>query len=89
MVVFDILQKLSFSSGEKLLLEEGYVEEKCIKREDSSCDMLFLYPYCLRDNHGNLIDCIYLAEYCDRVVDDEYIDGRMTWEPIKASWIKG
>ena len=49
MVVFDILQKLSFSSGEKLLLEEGYVEEKCIKHEDSSCDMLFLYPYCLRD----------------------------------------
>ena len=42
MVVFDILQKLSFSSGEKLLLEEGYVEEKCIKREDSSCDMLSL-----------------------------------------------
>lgn len=30
MVVFDILQKLSFSSGEKLLLEEGYVEENVL-----------------------------------------------------------
>lgn len=33
-------------------------------------------------------DCIYFAEYCNYVIDDEYIDGRMTWEPIKVKWIR-
>lgn len=33
-------------------------------------------------------DIIYWAEYCNQVVDDEYVDGRMTWEPIETKWIK-
>ncbi len=88
MINRNILQRLSFSKGVNLLLEEGYVEEECIEKEDNSCDKLFLYPYSLKNNQGMEIDIIYFAEYCNRIVDDEYADGRMTWEPIEAKWIK-
>lgn len=89
MVIWNILQGLSFSEAEKLLLEEGYTAQERIEKEDTSCDKLFLYPYCLNDNQGKKIDCIYLAEYCNCVIDDEYIDGRMTWEAMKVKWIRG
>lgn len=88
MVILNILQGLSFSQGEKMLLEEGYIAQECIEKEDILCDKLFLYPYCLNDNLGKKIDCIYFAEYCNYVIDDEYIDGRMTWEPIKVKWLR-
>lgn len=88
MINWNILQSLSFSMGVNLLLEEGYVAEECIEKEDNSCDKLFLYPYSLKNNQGIENDIIYWAEYCNQVVDDEYVDGRMTWEPIKTKWIK-
>lgn len=88
MIILDILQGLSWSAGEKLLMEEGYLAEECIKMDDASCDKLFLYPYCLYDTHGKRLDCIYLSEYCNHVIDDEYVDGRMTWEPIKIQWTR-
>ncbi len=88
MVLLNILQGLSFRSGEKLLLEEGYAAEKCAEKEDSSCDRLFLYPYYLKDSQGRSIDCICFAEYCNQVIDDEYADGRITWEPVKTEWLR-
>lgn len=88
MIIWNILQNLSFSNGKKLLLEEGYVEGECMEQEDESCDKLFLYPYYLEDNRDNRIDCVYFAEYCNYVMDDEYADGRMTWEAVKTEWIR-
>ncbi len=88
MVVMGILQGLTMSKGHDLLLEEGYIKGKCIEKDDISCERLFLYPYTLNDSQGKVIDCIYWAEYCNHVVDDEYIDGRMTWEDIRANWVR-
>lgn len=88
MIILNILQGLSLTTGEKLLLEEGYISEECIERKHTSCDKLFLYPYCLYDTKGKQLDCIYFAEYCNYVMDEEYIDGRMTWEPVKAKWTR-
>lgn len=34
------------------------------------------------------MDCIFYIEYCNYVVDDEYVDGRMTWEDEKTEWIR-
>lgn len=36
MINRNILQRLSFSKGVNLLLEEGYVAEECIEKEDDS-----------------------------------------------------
>lgn len=56
MIILNILQGVSLNTGEKLLLEEGYIAEECIEKNDTSCDKLFLYPYCLYDTQGkNLI----------------------------------
>ncbi len=87
MVMWNILQNLSFSRGVKLLLEEGYIEKECIEIEDRSCDKLFLYPFSLKNSQDIEIDRIYFAEYCNQVIDDEYTDGRMTWEPVKTEWL--
>ena len=81
MILFGLLQCLSYSGGLKLLLEEGYIEETCIEKDDESCDKLFLYPFSLYKN-GNLIDRIYHAEYCNLNDDGEY-------EDFKAFWSKG
>lgn len=88
MIILNILKGLSLCSGEKLLLEEGYTLEECIEQNHTECDKLFLYPYCLYDTQGKRLDCIYFAEYCNYVMDDEYVDGRMTWEPMRAEWIR-
>lgn len=88
MIILNILQGLSFSAGEKMLLEEGYIEEECIEKDDNIYDRIFLYPYCLYDMQGKQIDCIYFAEYCNYVIDGEYIDDRMTYEPVKSEWIR-
>ncbi len=88
MIILNILQGLSRGGGKKLLLEEGYQEEERIEKNDPSCDKLFLYPYCLYDAHRKRLDCIYYAEFCNYVIDDEYIDGRMAWEAVKEKWTR-
>lgn len=72
MIILNILQGLSLSIGEKLLLEEGCISEECIERKHTSCDKLFLYPYCLYDTQRKRLDFIYFAEFYNYVIDDEY-----------------
>jgi len=78
MVLLSVLHGLSFSEGEKMLLEEGYIEEETIKVDDDSCDKLFLYPYTLFSD-GKLIDRIYHAEYCNRDAYGDFEDFKVMW----------
>jgi len=78
MVQFDLLCGLSYAGSVRLLKEEGYIEEKCIEKEDSSCDKLFLYPFSLYID-GKLIDRIYHAEYCNLDADGEYEEYKVCW----------
>lgn len=54
MININLLQSLSYIGGVKLLLEEGYVEGKCIEKDDESCDKLFLYLFSLYDDEKSL-----------------------------------
>lgn len=74
--------------GHELLLEEGYVCEDTILEDDNIYDKKFIDPYYLYDEKGVKIDAIYYIEYCNQIIDDEYLDGRMKWETIKAKWQK-
>ena len=87
-LVLPFLNALSHKGAEDLLKQEGYVEEKVIEKQDSTCDRIFFYPYVLYNSENKKIDCIFYVEYCNQVVDDEYVDGRMTWEPIKTEWTR-
>ena len=87
-VELSFLNSLSYKGAVDLLLQERYVEEKEVEEQDSTCDRKILYPYVLYDDRKRKIDCIFYVEYCNQVVDDEYLDGRMTWEPIKTEWRK-
>jgi len=78
MVLLSVLHGLSFSEGEKMLLEEGYIEEETIEVDDDSCDKLFLYPYTLFSD-GKLIDRIYHAEYCNRDAYGDFVDFKVMW----------
>lgn len=83
-----LLNTLSLIVAEDLLKQEGYVEEKVIEKQDSTFDRIFLYPYVLYNSENKKMDCIFYVEYCNQVVDDEYVDGRMTWESIKTEWTR-
>lgn len=85
-LALSFLQSLSFCGAEALLIQEGYVEEDVIEQDDELYERKFLYPYSLYDRNGKRIDCIYYIEYCRQVMDEEYGDGRMTWEDIKTEW---
>ena len=87
-LALSFLEALSFKGAEDLLLQEGYVAEKVIEKEDSGCDRIFLYPYVLSNREEEKIDCIFYVEYCKQVVDDEYDDGRMSWDPVKTEWAR-
>ena len=87
-VDLNFLNSLSYKSAENLLLQEGYIVEKEIEEKDPNCDKIFLYPYVFYDDGKREIDCIFYIEYCNLVVDDEFIDGRMTWETVKTEWRK-
>lgn len=85
MVMVDFLNSLSLSGAERLLQEEGYTQSECIEKDDSTYGHVFLYPYILYcDNR--IIDTVYCLEYCSEIEDDEYDDGRMTWEVQKVEW---
>lgn len=83
-----LLRTPAYKHTMELLLQEGYVEENPREQADPTCDRKFLYPYSLYDSTGKLLDCIVYVEYCNQVIDDEYIDGRMTWEVIKVEWTR-
>ena len=87
-VELSFLSSLSYKGAVELLLQEGYVEEKEVEEQDSTCDKKMIYPYVLYDETKRKIDGIFYAEYCNQVVDDKFIDGRMTREPIKTEWRK-
>lgn len=87
-LAISFLQALSFSGAEAMLLQEGYVKEKRIEKEDERYERKFLYPYSLYDCKGEKLDCIYYIEYCRSVIDCEYADGRMTWEDEKTEWAR-
>lgn len=87
-LALSFLNALSLKGAEDLLKQEGYVEEKVIEKQDSTCNKIFLYPYVLYNSEKKKIDCIFYMEYCHQVVDDEYIDGRMTWGLIKTEWTR-
>ncbi len=81
---------LSFllNGGHKLLLEEGYILKDTIITDDEQYDKKFIDPYYLYDKHGDELDVIYYIEYCNKVIDDEYLDGRLKWETICMRWEK-
>lgn len=85
-LALSFLMSLSFHGAEMLLLQEGYEKGNCIEKGDEIYERKFLYPYSLYNHKGDKLDCIYYIEYCKQVIDDEYVDGRMTWEPIKTEW---
>ena len=87
-LALSFLEALSFNGAEDLLLQEGYVVETVIEKQDFTCDRKFLYPHVLYNSKKEKIDCVFYAEYCNQVVDDEYIDGRMTWESVKTEWTR-
>ena len=37
----------------------------------------------------NVVDCIYFGEYCNWVIDEEFVDGCMVWDMIKEKGIEG
>ena len=86
MVVFSIFEKVG--NKEEFLLQEGYVKEPVIEQPVVGYDRKFIYPYVLYDDQKKKMDCIFYIEYCNYVVDDEYVDGRMTWEDEKTEWIR-
>lgn len=81
---------LSFllNGGHKLLLEEGYILKNTIITHDKVYDKKFIDPYYLYDEYGNELDVIYYIEYCNEVIDEEYLYGRMKWEAICIRWEK-
>lgn len=89
-LAISFLRALSFSGAEALLMQEGYVEEACVEKEDEDglCGRKFFYPYCLYDSEGRKLDCIYYIEHCNLAVDQSYTDGRMTWEDVKTEWAR-
>lgn len=78
MVNIEVLKGLSFSGAERMLFEEGYVEEDCIEKESKNCDKLFLYPYALYINNV-LVDRIFHAEYCNLDDEGEFDDFKSFW----------
>lgn len=44
----------------------------------------FIHILCLTTTERNFI--AFNIEYCNQVIDDEYVDGYMTWEDIKTEW---
>lgn len=88
MINFSVFEKMGgFRNKEEFLMQEGYIKESVIEQTTVGYDRRFLYPYVLYYNNKK-IDCIYYVEYCNYVVDDEYTDGRMTWEDIKTEWVR-
>ena len=90
MAVFllSFFKALSYTGARNLLLQEGYVEETKSEARDASCGRTFLYPYVLYDGQKRTLDCIYYMEYCRWVRDEEYLDGRMTWEAVRSEWTR-
>ena len=62
-MILAIIKNLSFHSGERYLLDEGYVEEECIERDDKIYDKVFIFPYVLYDESGKMVDRIGSFEY--------------------------
>ena len=82
------ISSLSYIGACNLLLQEGYMEENTFEEEDAVFDKKFITPYSLNDVRGQKIDCIYYVEYCNEVLDTQYVDGRMTWEDIEIGWLR-
>ena len=72
----------------RILTARRYVKEPVIEQPVVGYDRKFIYPYVLYDDQKKKMDCIFYIEYCNYVVDDEYADGRMTWEDEKTEWIR-
>lgn len=64
MVDLKILNGLSFIGAEKYIIEAGYIECECIKKNSGECDVICLYPYILYDENNYIIDKVYHSEYC-------------------------
>ncbi len=82
------LNTLSFIHAVNLLKQEGYIEGRCQERADDAFDRVFIYPYTLYNEAGNIIDTVYFVEYCAEIEDDEYIDGRKTWNVLATEWTR-
>lgn len=78
MILLNLLHGLSFSGGERMLLQEGYIEGPCMEKDDESCDKILLYPYSLYQD-GEMIDRVYHVEYCN-------IDEEGEYEAFKTFW---
>lgn len=81
------INDLSYIGAYNLLLQEGYVEETSIE-EDEIFNKKCITPFSLYNNQGQKIDCIYYIEYCNEVIDTQYVDGRMTLEEVEVKWKK-
>ncbi|MHC6202166.1 hypothetical protein ACYULU_03120 [Breznakiellaceae bacterium SP9] len=80
MVNFQILQGLSFVGACALLLEEGYVEQEREQTESKEYDAVFIYPYLLLDNNGNVIDKVGHIECCMSDGEGDFDDVYVYWK---------
>lgn len=88
MVILTFLKSLSYVGAVNLLLKEGYIEKRTIEVSDSKCEKKFIYPYSLYGKKGNIINTVYYIEFCESTEDNEYADGRLTWEPTSTLWTR-
>ena len=82
------LNALSFSYVLEHLAQEGYIAAECIKKSDDFYDCIFMYPYHLYGQDNQIIDTVYFIEFCVEVEDDEYTDGRKTFEAKDTKWVR-
>lgn len=81
MVDVKILNGLSFIGAEKYIIEAGYIECECIKKNSEECDVICFYPYILYDENNYVIDKVHHSEHC--MIDE---DGDLN--EFKTEWIR-
>ena len=63
MIILDYIKTLSRNAATRFLLEEGYIEEEYVEQAHDVYDRVFIYPYVLYNEAGQLIDRIGHVEY--------------------------
>ena len=83
MIILDYIKTLSRNAATRFLLEEGYIEEEYVEQAHDVYDRVFIYPYALYNEAGQLIDRIGHVEYgiFERPPGDDF-------EIVKMEWVR-
>ena len=83
MIILDYIKRLSRNAATRFLLEEGYIEEEYAEQAHDVYDRVFIYPYVLYDEAGQLIDRIGHVEYgiFEKPPGDDF-------EIVKMEWVR-